>query len=107
MGIEPVCFSRPLEVGEIALLAGSPETGAVGGGVGLALSAPLIGIAAMLITREETFGPVAGLTVYSETPQSITLAGAVLGWRPEVPLRDALARTCAWYRDELARTEDP
>ena len=37
----------------------------------------------------------------------ITLAGAVLGWRPEVPLRDALARTCAWYRDELARTEGP
>ena len=37
----------------------------------------------------------------------ITLAGAVLGWRPEVPLRDALARTCEWYRDELARTEGP
>ena len=39
--------------------------------------------------------------------QAIGLAGAVLGWRPEVPLRDALARTCAWYRDELARTEGP
>ena len=37
----------------------------------------------------------------------ITLAGAVLGWRPEVPLRAALARTCEWYRDELARTEGP
>jgi dTDP-glucose 4,6-dehydratase len=37
----------------------------------------------------------------------ITLAGAVLGWRPEVPLRDALARTCDWYRDELARMEGP
>jgi dTDP-glucose 4,6-dehydratase len=33
----------------------------------------------------------------------ITLARTVLGWEPKVPLRDALERTCAWYRDELAR----
>ncbi|MFM7270811.1 MAG: UDP-glucuronic acid decarboxylase family protein [Actinomycetes bacterium] len=37
----------------------------------------------------------------------ISLAASVLGWRPEIPLRDALARTCDWYRDELARAEGP
>lgn len=35
----------------------------------------------------------------------ITLARSVLGWRPEVPLREALARTCDWYRAELARAD--
>ncbi|MFM7616283.1 MAG: UDP-glucuronic acid decarboxylase family protein [Actinomycetes bacterium] len=34
----------------------------------------------------------------------IALARAVLGWEPRVPLRDALERTCEWYRDEFART---
>jgi dTDP-glucose 4,6-dehydratase len=37
----------------------------------------------------------------------ITLARTVLGWEPQVPLRDALERTCAWYRDELARAGTP
>jgi len=35
----------------------------------------------------------------------ITLAREVLGWEPRVSLHDALERTCAWYRDELARAE--
>ena len=37
----------------------------------------------------------------------IALARAVLGWEPRVPLRDALERTSAWYRDELARAGTP
>ncbi len=37
----------------------------------------------------------------------ITLARTVLGWEPRVPLRDALERTCTWYRDELARAGTP
>lgn len=28
----------------------------------------------------------------------ITLAREVLGWQPEVPLREGLTRTCGWYR---------
>jgi nucleoside-diphosphate-sugar epimerase len=28
----------------------------------------------------------------------ITRAGAVLGWRPEVPLREGVERLVAWYR---------
>jgi nucleoside-diphosphate-sugar epimerase len=28
----------------------------------------------------------------------ITLAGQVLGWRPEIELREGLARTHDWYR---------
>ena len=70
MGIEPVCFSRPLEVGEIALLAGSPETGAVGGGVGLASAA----VAALAMELEindigHHFGPImsSGLTIRSKS----------------------------------------
>ena len=37
----------------------------------------------------------------------ITLAREVLGWEPRISLHDALERTCAWYRDELARSEAP
>jgi dTDP-glucose 4,6-dehydratase len=37
----------------------------------------------------------------------ITLAREVLGWEPRITLHDALERTCAWYRDELARAETP
>jgi dTDP-glucose 4,6-dehydratase len=37
----------------------------------------------------------------------ITLAREVLGWEPQVPLRDALERTCEWYRAELAQAPTP
>jgi len=37
----------------------------------------------------------------------ISLARTVLGWEPRVPLREALERTCGWYRDELARAGTP
>jgi nucleoside-diphosphate-sugar epimerase len=33
----------------------------------------------------------------------ISLAGKILGWRPEIDLRDGLARTYEWYRRERAR----
>ncbi len=31
------------------------------------------------------------------------LAGQVLGWRPQIPLREGLKKTAAFYRDNLAR----
>ncbi|MFM7060161.1 MAG: UDP-glucuronic acid decarboxylase family protein [Actinomycetes bacterium] len=37
----------------------------------------------------------------------ISLARTVLGWEPRVALREALERTCGWYRDELARAGTP
>jgi dTDP-glucose 4,6-dehydratase len=39
----------------------------------------------------------------------ITLARDVLGWRPEVPLRDGAARTAEWFRSRIAngRTTSP
>jgi UDP-glucuronate decarboxylase len=33
----------------------------------------------------------------------ITLAERVLGWRPEIDLREGLARTHAWYAEERRR----
>ena len=35
----------------------------------------------------------------------ITRAFEVLGWAPLVPLEDGLSRTCAWFAEELRRTD--
>jgi len=54
----------------------------------------------------------AARVVYRPLPQDdprrrrpdITRAKALLGWEPRVPLADGLARTCAWFAEELERT---
>ena len=43
----------------------------------------------------EAFAGVAGVEV---EPADISLAGRILGWRPEIPLAEGVARTVEWFR---------
>jgi UDP-glucose 4-epimerase len=43
--------------------------------------------------------PTEIMRMYSDS----TKARELLGWKPEVELRDGLARTIQWYRDEAAK----
>ncbi|HET9691784.1 MAG TPA: UDP-glucuronic acid decarboxylase family protein [Acidimicrobiales bacterium] len=101
-----LCFVDDTIAGLIAMLdAGDGVTGPVN--IGNPNELTILELAAVVLDVTGSSSPLEHQPLPVDDPlvrrPDITLAGALLGWRPSVDLRDGLTRTVDWQRSTLAR----